>query len=248
MFKINKSSVRYMDQNMAKLVVQDIASPDSSEGMGAGVPGRDTVDQAKFNAQKIESDARSRADAIISEAMQKAQQVVQEAWKQGFAAGKDAGLEAGRQHISKLKEMESGLLRTVTSKFDEFELAYAKDSEQTLLELSCDVAEKVINNYVDRNDTFIIEIVKAALSGFDNDRKVIVRISAHDYDRYVVSEERMPEQALERDKLSIVRDEALKPGDCIVECESRIIDAGIDSQLAVLKKALVSETDDGGSK
>lgn len=248
MFKINKSSVRYMDQNMAMLVVQDIVPVEPPTDGQGGALAQEAVDQAKLSAQKIESNARTRAEQIIQDATQKAQQLVQEAWKQGFAAGKEAGLEAGRLQIAKLKEQESGFLKTVIGRFDQFEAAFAEEAERALLELSMEIAEKVVNNYVDRNDTFIVEIIRAALKSFEDERKVIARISAFDYDRFLAQDGQLPEQAPARERLNIVRDEAMKQGDCIVECDNRIIDAGIDSQLAVLRKALLEDGTDGDSK
>lgn len=248
MFKINKSSVRYMDQNMAMLVVQDIVPVETSADDSGSAFGQEALEQAKQSAQRMESNARARAEQIIQDATQRAQQLVQEAWKQGFAAGKEAGLEAGRLQISKLKEQESGFLKAVIGRFDEFEAAFAGEAERALIELSMEIAEKVVNNHVDRNDTFIVEIIRAALKSFEDDRKVIARISAYDYDKFLVQDGQIPEQALARERLSVVRDEAIKRGDCIIECDSRIIDAGIDSQLAVLRRVLLEGGADGDSK
>lgn len=248
MFKINKSSVRYMDQNMALLVVQDIIPVETPNNGFAESLIHEELEQAKQTAQRIESAARLKAEQIMQDATSKAQQLVQEAWKQGFTAGKEAGVEAGTQHLSKLKEQESIFLKTVMSRFDLFEADFARESERMLLELSVDLADKVVNNYVERNDTFIVEIIRAALKGFEDDQKVSVRISSHDYDRFLARDGQPPEQALARDRLSVIRDEVMKKGDCIIECESRILDAGVDSQLAVIRKALLQGGGDGESK
>ncbi len=237
-----------MDQNMAMLVVQDVSAPAARENKDAQNAPEDPIERAKLAALKMENTARARAEQIVQDANQKAQQLVQEAWQQGYAAGREEGILKGKQSVYRTKQQEGGFLKTVITRLEEFEQGLFKEAESAVLKLSVNIAEKIVNKHVECNDTFIVENIRAALKGFDEDRKVVVRISAEDYELYMTMEGEPLEQVFSREWLTVVRDEFMKRGDCIIECENSIVDVGMDSQLSVIRRSLLGERNGEGSR
>ena len=77
---------------------------------------------------------------------------------------------------------------------------------------------------------------------------MVVRISAEDYELYMTMEGEPLEQVFSREWLTVVRDEFMKRGDCIIECENSIVDVGMDSQLSVIRRSLLGERNGEGSR
>ena len=148
MFKIDKSSVDYMDYYMSMLVVQDKLQVDPNKETPAA---HEPVHRAQLDeevTQQIRLEAEKQAEEILRESREKSEDVRQAAWRKGY----EEGIEAGRQAYQTLKKQENELLDAITQKFEAFESTLCQQMEDAVLQLSVDIAKKIVNSEIERNN------------------------------------------------------------------------------------------------
>jgi len=244
LFKIDKSSVEYMGSNMSIFVVLDEYQDDQVEEDGAegrNDPSLLTADMSR----RVRQDAERQAQEVLRQAERQAQECLQEArhqaealrktaWQQGF----DEGTEEARRDFAALKKRESELREAISRRLEEFEQSICNELEEAILQLSLDIAEKIVNKELERDDTVFVDIVKAAVMRISGERKVALRVSADDYDRFFEDGGQGLREETQCAELLLIRDEFMEPGSCLFESERGIMDASISSQLSVIAQAL----------
>ncbi len=183
-------------------------------------------------------DAREKAQAILAEAegeaariKTKAEEVLakavadrEAALKKGYAEGESKGLSLVTEKLMKLEAIRE---------------RFYGNAEPEMIRLVMDIAEKVIGRIAAENPDLIRSVVRQALERALGDR-ITVSLNPEDY-RSLMSGEHEFGDVVDRTKRLMFReDEAVAKGGCVVETEVGTIDARIETQLAAIRKALIS--------
>ena len=108
-----------------------------------------------------------------------------------------------------------------------------------ILSISIDIAKKIIKNEIKQNPELLISSVAEILKGLSKEETKIT-IKANPSQVSMLKGE-IPETAerLGLDaKITVIPDESVMEGGCIVTTTNGIVDATIDTQLAVISEAL----------
>ncbi|MCL2012570.1 MAG: FliH/SctL family protein [Cystobacterineae bacterium] len=174
-----------------------------------------------------EVDARSKAKGIIEEAEQKARELLEDAERQRalvFQETREEALEeAAAQAATELAKakMQAGSM-----------LAEAK---KELIELACQIAEKMIGRDLEREPQLLLEICANAIENLRTAKAMLLRVHPRDAK---LLRERRPEliELIGRSVDIAIRDDLeVQPGGCIVQTEFGTIDAQLETQFRALR-------------
>ena len=174
-----------------------------------------------LEAGELLAAARDRAEAIRAEA--------EEAYEARRREGYDDGVMEGRMEQAE-KMMETAMQA----------VEYIENIEETLVGVVTSAVRKIIGELDEKER--IVRVVRTALVAVRSQQKVLIRVCPVD-------------EAAVRDALSamiasapggvsfldVSADPRMKPGDCILESELGVVDAGLETQLKALENALSSK-------
>ena len=165
--------------------------------------------------------ARERAEAIRAEA--------EHAYEARKRAGYEDGVMEGRMEQAE-KMMETAMQA----------VEYIENIEETLVKVVSSAVRKIIGELDDRER--IVRVVRAALVSVRSQRKVLIRVCPADEPAVREALAAMIASAPGGVSfLDVSADPRMKPGDCILESELGVVDAGLETQLRAIENALAGK-------
>ena len=170
---------------------------------------------------------RTQDRNIVSRAQEDAKSIKEIAKQEGY----NEGLNQAQKDIDEIK-----------TKFSEFynykDEVFQKVSE-CIMDISIEIAKKIIKNEIEADNLTIIPIIKDVLKEVNKtEEKITLKVMPKDVD---IVREKLPEifsgDSFEA-KIIVVPDANIKEGGVIVETSNGIVDATIESQMKIIEKAL----------
>ena len=176
------------------------------------------------------------AENILATAREEAAKTA-EAAREAYAAEKERGYADGLMEGK--MEMAERMMDTVSAGVD-----YLEGLEDTIVDLVMNAMRKVVDGFDDKER--VVGVVRKALGYARSQKRVVLRVCPEDAE--IVHAEMA---ALLRDFpgigiLDVATDPRLEKGACILESELGLIDAGLDVQLAAIRKAFLSQLRQNG--
>lgn len=164
---------------------------------------------------------------LISRAREEANSIREAAAKEGY----QEGLRSAKEDIQKVKEA----IDTFFSAKQEVYESIAPD----VLEISIDIAKKIIKKEMFENSEILLDNIKDILKGLSREEtKIILKVNPS---QCAMLKQEIPEAistaGLEA-KVIIVPDENTMEGGCLFTTTNGVIDATIETQLAIISEAL----------
>lgn len=181
--------------------------------------------------QKSEIEAALQIQKERAEKAQKAayEQSRQAGYKAGFQQGSDAGKADWQKRIDQVNQL-----------IDQMRADYQKKiagAEPDILKLAMAVAEKILGTSIASDENKWFSLVSRAVREVRDQKTVKIIVPPEHFDTLDRHKEEL--DALVRDaEIYIYADGDLQKDACIIETEFGRIDAGIDSQLSVIKQKL----------
>lgn len=164
---------------------------------------------------------------LISRAQEEADTIKETAAKEGYRAG----LEQAESDINALRVK---LADFISAKKEVFEYI-APD----ILEISVDIARKIIKKEVEQNPQIILDsIVEVMRTISKEESRITVKVNPLQAD--LVKTE-LPEYISSMGidaKITVLPDDSIEEGGCILNTNNGIVDASLDTQLDIIKEAL----------
>ena len=155
-------------------------------------------------------------------------------------AAKQEGYQEGINQV--LKDIEE-----LRGKLEEFynykEEVYSKVSD-CIMDIAVEIAKKIINKEVEQDREATLSIIKAAVEEVNKtENKITLKVMPKDVE---IVRDKIPEifegNYFEA-KISVIPDSTIKEGGVIIETSNGLIDASIETQMAIIEKALSSKED-----
>ncbi len=178
--------------------------------------------------------ANEKAKQIIYNARVEAEQLKEEARSEGYAQG----LKEGRQAAAAEQQTNNEEVRGVLTRVEQYRQSLYQTLESDVLSLSMDVAEKIVNIEIDRNDQVFKDIIKKAIASIRHADDFSLYVSKDEYDRYFNDGGQWLRDEASVKNVDIIADANLPAGSCIIEADSEIVDAGIPMQLNKISQYL----------
>ena len=164
---------------------------------------------------------------LISRAREEAKSIREAASKEGY----QEGLEKAKEDISNLRSEISNFMGAKDELFNEI----APD----ILDISLDIAKKIIKKEVTENPESILGNIKEVLKDLSKEEtKIMLKVNPS---QAAFLKERVPEEVsmsgLEA-KVIIMPDEEITEGGCILTTTNGVIDATLETQIGIIAEAL----------
>lgn len=164
---------------------------------------------------------------LISRAREEANSIREAASKEGY----QAGIDLAGEDIALLKENLSVFFGAKQEVYE----AIAPD----ILEISLDIAKKIIKKEVSENPDIILDNIKTILKGLSKEEsKIMLKVNPS---QVAILKQRVPEEValagLEA-KVVVIPDENIMDGGCLVTTTNGVIDATIETQTEIISEAL----------
>ena len=164
---------------------------------------------------------------LISRAREEAQSIRESASKEGY----QEGLEQAKADIQEVKNAITSFLGAKQAVFDYI----APD----ILEISVDIAQKIIKKELQQDPNVILDNILALLKGLSKEEtKITLRVNPAQVSLLKSETPNLLNEAGLDAKILVVPDETIMEGGCVVTTNNGVIDATIETQLALISEAL----------
>jgi len=213
------------------------------------VPAAPVVQVSKAELEDAEQRAReivAEAEGYMQSAQEKMHHEAQEAFEKGQSDGYVQGYEEGRAqgyaqgHAQAIAENEQTLARIVSllQEIDKGKQAIYEKHQQDMLDLSLDIARKVIGNQLSKNDKAFLNIFKKAAEGLYGQKNIRLLISPHEVKSVTTLGDDLRSMISGMEQMDIQVLEDAPQGTCILETEDTLIDASAQKQVDKLAQAI----------
>lgn len=164
---------------------------------------------------------------LISRAQEEAISIKEIAAKEGHKMG----IEAAKEDIIALK--------TAIEEFFTYKDAVYKEVSSGILDISIEIAKKIINTELETNEQVLLNIINNVLvNNTKGENRVIVKVMQDDVNRVKDNIPELLSNTQFEAKIIVIADDSIKLGGAIVETNNGIIDATIETQLEIIEEAL----------
>ncbi|MNW30494.1 flagellar assembly protein H [compost metagenome] len=200
------------------------------------------VRAASEEAEQLLADARAQIEAWWNERRQQDEHLIEAVKSEGFSQGFEEGkTEAQNTLQSKIEEMMSEASSVLQQAYTEKE-RIIQEAEPFLVELSCAIAEKVIDKQLDLEPEYTIELIKKSLSRKREQGVLTLCIAPSNFAFVQAAREELSLVIDSQAELQILPDPSVQDKGCVIRSSFGSVDARIDTQLVEIKKALLRIT------
>ncbi|MBO6272922.1 hypothetical protein J6O48_09125 [bacterium] len=166
---------------------------------------------------------------LVSRAQDEAAQIKETAYQEGF----NAGLQQAQADLEAFRNVLGAFMGAEDRVFNEI--------APNILSIAMEIAQKIIKTEIKSDPQIVLDTVIDVLKTLSkNEPKIVLRINPIQV-QYI--KDVLPEQirllGMET-KLSILSDESVTEGGCIVQTNNGLVDASIEAQLEIVQNALRS--------
>ena len=205
--------------------------------------------QSEKQSQEILDKATAEAEKIVEETKQEAEELLEKVQKEGYDAGYKDGKEQGiKDGKEKIEDELAEIVRQANDKAQktirdakEQTAEYFIRAEDDIVKVVMMAIEKILPQHFLDVPQVILPVVREAIKHVRDQKEVKVHVDPDSYDLVLMA--RAEFQSMLTDGTAIIEvisDEALKPGDCIIETPNGGVDARLSTQLGLMKNAVES--------
>jgi len=164
---------------------------------------------------------------LVSRAQEESENIKKSAFDEGYKVG----LEKAAQDLDIFRE---SLSKFMSAKQDVFEYI-APD----ILEISVDIAKKIIKKELETDPQVLINIIIDVLRSVSkSEPKITIRVRPQEVQFIKDTLPNITYQYGIDSSINIIADPSMQEGDCVFQTNNGIVDASIDTQVEIIKKAL----------
>ena len=161
------------------------------------------------------------------------------------AAIKEAAKQDGYKDGIKKAQQDVALLHEKLSEFYKYKDEVFEKVSACILEISVEIAKKIIKKETQENSDVTLSIIKEAVEEINKtENKIILKVMPKDVE---IIRDKVPEifsDGTIEAQITVVPDNNIKEGGVIIETSNGIIDATIETQLGIIEKALISQEEE----
>ena len=194
------------------------------------------LDTAHKDAEKIVEDTRKEAEQLL-------EKVQKEGYDEGYDEGKQQGIDDGKKKIQDdmddvIKEVNAKAEKTLQDA-QELTSEYFIRAEDDIAKIVMMAIEKILPQHFLDVPQVILPVVREAINHVRDQKQIKVHVEPYSYDLVLMA--RSEFQSMLSDGtaiIEIVSDDALKPGDCVIETPNGGVDARLSTQIALMKNSI----------
>ncbi len=164
-------------------------------------------------------------------------QQVQSAYDKGFVDGQNIVRSTLEVEIQKQQDW----IRNIDSVIKDFRNQYykeIKDFEESIIELSIMLSEKILEHEISHNSKIVIEQAAKAIRSLGANTVFKIRVHPMNVETLTTSKSELFTDNELINSVKIIADDTIDPMGCILETSAGLVDARLSTQLGLLRKAL----------
>jgi flagellar biosynthesis/type III secretory pathway protein FliH len=201
--------------------------------------------EAKLTIYKLLNDAKRQAGALIAQAKAQANQILEQAAAEKDLVTKSAyqsGYEAGQAALQSERDRLLEERMAQTQAIDQERSRLIGELEPALIELSQQIARKIIHAELKLAPEQIAKIAGAVLSKVVESDNVTLKVSADDY---AAVTDAMADRTGSGARVRFRVDHDLKSGDCLAVTPHGTVDGTVEGQLSEIRHRLMEAAENG---
>ncbi|MDR1620028.1 MAG: hypothetical protein LBS18_05145 [Clostridiales bacterium] len=206
---------------------------ESFESSNSGVS-PDLEQLAIRHAAALIDEAQDAADELIEQANKEADAIRDAAYQDGYAKGMEEAGAHEAKRAAEAREWYGRALAAIKERENERDLAIGDH----VLQLSVEIAEKIVNIELEKSDKVFMGLIKEAIARLNSKEKFAIHVNAREYGRLFSEGSGWLAEAMQTAPFTVVEDELVPPGGLTLYGQGGEVQAGIDCQLAEVKRAL----------
>lgn len=237
MFKIDKTLVNNMNMNRSFIVIthkETVMEIKPKHEAMTLEDDKQLPEEIREKAQEYVESANLKAAQIISGANAQAEEIKELARQEGLAQGvADGAAQLKAQLRARIEELGGAL-----DQIEAYRTGLFDALNRQVLELSLGIAEKIINFTLDKDDRAYRELVKNAVENLKKSDDFTLSVSRADYERFFKESTQWLSEQTGCGLFQVEGDPHMKKGDCVIETDNEILDAGVSMQLKKIHQYL----------
>jgi len=189
--------------------------------------------------QDILRNAGIQAKKIVAEARDEAEELKEQARREGYREGR----EKGQRELDALIRAQTEDAKDVFEKLEAYKQDLYQDLLDNVLGLSFDIAEKIINIHLEKDDTVYVDIARKAIQALNSSAKFALHVSRSEYDRFFKEGGQWLRDEIGCVPFEVVCDPYVEAGGCLVESDEGVVNGGIPEQLDKMRRVLEKRTE-----
>lgn len=157
-----------------------------------------------------------------------------DAYARGTAEAERAATDAAAARVTQTLERLGASIEEVAA----LRLAVLQRGERDLVQLALAMAERIVRRSIDVDRSVLLTMARAAIERLGTTTAATIHLNPIDYDAIRLAH---PE-ALSGGGVEVLTDPQVARGGCLVKSAAGVIDAGIDTQLRELGRALLGDS------
>lgn len=207
------------------------------------------VEDANNEADRILDAAQDESEKIIDETKREADKLLKQVRKEGYDAGyedgKADGIKDGKAKIEKdladtVKQANAKAQKTIRDAKEQTSEYFIR-AEDDIVKVVLMAIEKILPQHFLDAPQVILPVVREAVRHVRDQREIKVHVEPYSYDLVLMARSELQSMLTSGTAIiEIISDEALKPGDCVIETPNGGVDARLSTQLDIMKSAIQS--------
>lgn len=181
----------------------------------------DIIQKAQCEAEEIILRAKQEANAMI-------EKIKQDAYEIGYNEGKKQGVQDVDANIEQAKDILNAMMQ------EKYNLI--TDLEPELVGLSIKIAEKIIGEQLNIDDTKYLSFISNAVKKASGS-EISIFVHPKQFEKISELKQTLISQSHQIKSLSIFKKEVLDEFDCLIETDNGTIDAGVVTQIQKIEQA-----------
>ena len=199
--------------------------------------------------EDLKQRTQAECDRILQDAEAEADDIFNDAKKDGYAKGFEEGYEFGHDNGEKNARDELKETIRAANKQAEKTIQDAKEAtadyfiraENDIAEIVMMAIDKILPQHFLDVPKDILPVVREAIKYVRDQKEIKVHVEPNSYDLVLVARGELQNILTDGTAiLEVVSDDALKPGDCVVETPNGGVDARLSTQMDLIKDAVKS--------
>lgn len=197
------------------------------------------VRNAAQEAENIVESARTEAEEWWRQRREQDEHLVEAVKSEAYQQGYQEGLAQAEQEMSrKLAEMMEEARQVLQDAYRAKEVII-QEAEPFLVELSCDIAEKIVDKQLTVEPQFAMDLIRKNLARKREQGLISLCVSPAQFSFVNAAREELAMAVDSQAELQILPDSTVRDHGCVIRSSFGSIDARIDTQLAEIKKELI---------
>jgi flagellar assembly protein FliH len=195
--------------------------------------------EASEEAERMLAEASEQIDGWWQERRQQDEHLIEaikaEGYDSGYREGTEKALADLQEHIARMMDEAQTVLKQAYLMKDQI----IQEAEPFLVDLSCAIAEKVIDKQLTMEEGYVIDLIKNNLSRKREQGVITLCVAPRHFAFVQAAREELAASIDSQAELQILPDSTVLDRGCVIRSSFGSVDARIDTQLTEIKKELI---------